>query len=102
VSSGSALNLIVILSNAGHMPVSAMSGYAPGAGGGLYVAADSTTRLSWLGDWIGLPGWLSGAAIPGDVVIGLGIGVVAFLITRRSGSPTKLDATKTGIGSYPP
>ena len=102
VSAGSALNLIVILSNAGHMPVSAMSGYAPGAGGGLYVAADSTTRLSWLGDWIGLPGWLGGAASPGDVVIGLGIGVVAFLITRRSGSPTKLDATKTGIGSYPP
>src|SRR5207302_893938 len=41
VSAGSALNLTVILANAGHMPVSAMSGYTPISGGGLYVAASA-------------------------------------------------------------
>jgi len=44
---------------------------------------DSSTRLAWLGDWIVLPTWLGGAYSPGDVVIGLGAGVVAFLLTAR-------------------
>jgi hypothetical protein len=96
---GAALNLLEIAINGGHMPVSAVSGYVPSGARGLYVVADSTTRINWLGDWIGIPGWLGGAMSPGDFLIALGIGVVAFLVTRRKPSATKLlEETSSSMG----
>jgi hypothetical protein len=104
VSIGAASNLVVIVANRVRMPVSLSSGWIPPhTGVGVYVIADSTTRLNWLGDWIGLPGWLGGAASPGDFLIALGIGAVAFSATRRATPRSKLDETKNNrIGSYPP
>ncbi|TMC11046.1 MAG: hypothetical protein E6J30_02455 [Chloroflexi bacterium] len=63
---------------------------------GQYTVMDSSTRLPWLADWVLVPGWLGGVFSPGDAVIGIGLGVVAFAVTRHSpASATKLDATKT-------
>ena len=83
ISLGAALNLAVIAANDFRMPVA-----LEGAGRlvqlgheGQYVLMDSSTRLSWLGDWFVLPGWLGGTYSPGDVVIGVGAGVTAFLLT---------------------
>ena len=96
---GAALNLVVMLANGGHMPVSAVSGFVPREPGGLYIVAASTTQLNWLGDWIGVPGLLGGAASPGDFLLALGIGVVAFLITRRRPPRTKLlEETSSSLG----
>jgi hypothetical protein len=85
VSIGAAMNLVVIAANDFRMPVA-----RAGAGRlieightGQYVLMDSSTRLAWLGDWIVLPTWLGGAYSPGDVVVAIGAGVVAFLLTAR-------------------
>jgi hypothetical protein len=104
VTAGAACNLVVILANGARMPVSASSGYVPRHSGlGVYVIADTTTRLNWLGDWIGLPAWLGGATSPGDFLIALGVGAVAFSATRRATPRSKLDEPKNNrIGSYPP
>ena len=85
VSIGAAMNLAVIAVNDFRMPVArAGAGRLVEIGHtGQYVLMDSSTRLAWLGDWIVLPTWLGGAYSPGDVVIGLGAGVVAFLLTAR-------------------
>lgn len=91
VALGPVLNVIVILANGVHMPVSAVSGYVPAHTSGFYIVAGPSTQLNWLGDWIGIPGWLGGAASPGDVVAGLGFGLVGFAITKSSASRTKLD-----------
>jgi hypothetical protein len=106
VSIGAAMNLVVVLANDFRMPV------APDYAGrlahlehsGQYVLMDSGTRVFWLGDWIAVPGWVGGVYSPGDMVIAIGIGVVAFLMTAwyRAPSRTKLDETRTGIGSNPP
>ena len=85
VSIGAAMNLAVIAANDFRMPV------APAGAGrlvqighsGQYVLMDSSTRLAWLGDWIITPTWLGGAYSPGDVVVGLGAGIVAFVLTAR-------------------
>jgi Family of unknown function (DUF5317) len=85
VGIGAVMNLTVTLANDFRMPV------APAGAGrlvqlghlGQYVLMDSSTRLAWLGDWIVLPGWLGGAYSPGDVVVGAGAGVVAFMLTAR-------------------
>jgi hypothetical protein len=85
VSIGAAMNLVVIAANDFRMPV------APAGAGrlvhighsGQYVLMDSSTRLAWLGDWIVLPSWLGGTYSPGDLVVGLGAGVVAFMLTAR-------------------
>ncbi|MDQ6879232.1 MAG: DUF5317 domain-containing protein [Candidatus Dormibacteraeota bacterium] len=93
VSVGAALNLIVVAANAGRMPV-APELAARGSGilvdrgiVGQYVLMGSGTRLNWLADWLALPGplgtWLPDAYSPGDIVVALGILVVAFLGTRR-------------------
>jgi hypothetical protein len=89
VSIGLLANLVVMIANGGHMPVSPISGLVPRHPGGIYVVADSTTKLNWLADWIRVP--FAGAASLGDFFIGLGIGVVTFAITRFSGSATKLN-----------
>ena len=85
VGIGALMNLAVIIANDFRMPVSpAGAGRLVQLGhSGQYVLMDSTTRLAWLGDWIVLPTWLGGAYSPGDVVIGAGAGIVAFLLTAR-------------------
>jgi uncharacterized protein DUF5317 len=93
VSLGSTVNLVVIAANDFRMPV------VPAAAGrlvevgrhGQYAVMDASTRLPWLADWIVVPGWLGGVFSPGDAVIGLGLGVVAFAVTRFPGSRSKLD-----------
>ncbi|HEY2598715.1 MAG TPA: DUF5317 family protein [Candidatus Dormibacteraeota bacterium] len=105
VAVGAAMNLVVIIANGARMPV------APSLAGpllershiGQYMMMGPGSNLGWLGDWIGVPGPLGGAYSPGDAVIAIGIGTVAFLATRqRSATATKLDETSGRIGSYPP
>lgn len=93
VSLGSLANLIVILANDFRMPIGAASNSRLAQVGfhGQYVFMDSSTHLNWLADWIALPGWLGGIFSPGDVLIGIGLGVVAFAVTRFPGSGSKLD-----------
>jgi len=99
VSIGSTMNLIVIAANDFRMPVvqSAAGRLVELGQHGQYTVMDSSTRLPWLADWVLVPGWwLGGVFSPGDVLIGVGLGVVAFVVTRHSpDSATKLDATKT-------
>ena len=97
VSIGSAANLMVIVTNDFRMPVavSASSRLAQVGHHGQYVAMDAGTRLNWLGDWVVVPAWYGGVFSPGDVLIGLGLGVVAFAITRFPASRTKLDVPQT-------
>jgi hypothetical protein len=105
VAFGAALNLIVVVANGARMPVApALAGRLLDIGhSGQYVVMGETTNLSWLGDWIGVPGPLGGAYSPGDAVIAIGIGVVAFFATRQgSAAATKLNETSGRIGSYPP
>lgn len=85
VSIGALMNLTVIAANGFRMPVTpAGAGRLVHLGhSGQYVLMDSSTRIAWLGDWIVLPPWLGGTYSPGDVVIGAGAGVVAFLLTAR-------------------
>lgn len=85
VSIGAAMNLVVSAANDFRMPVTpAGAGRLVQIGhSGQYVLMDSSTRLAWLGDWIVLPTWLGGTYSPGDVVVGLGAGVVAFMLTAR-------------------
>ena len=101
VTIGSATNLIVITANDFRMPaaVSASSRLAQVGHHGQYVAMDAGTRLNWLADWIVVPAWFGGLFSPGDVVIGLGLGVVAFAITRFPGSRTKLDVPQRSTES---
>jgi hypothetical protein len=97
VSLGSAMNLVVISANDFRMPVvaSAAGRLVEAGHHGQYVVMDSSTRLPWLADWL-FPGVLGAVYSPGDVVIGAGLGVLAFAVTRKSPeSRTKLDPTKT-------
>jgi hypothetical protein len=97
VSLGSAMNLVVISANDFRMPVvAAAAGRLVEAGHhGQYAVMDSSTRLPWLADWL-FPGVLGAVYSPGDVVIGVGLGVLAFAVTRKSPeSRAKLDPTKT-------
>lgn len=96
-SLGSATNLLVIVTNDFRMPaaVAATSRLAQAGHHGQYVAMSSATRLNWLADWIVVRGWYGGVFSPGDVLVGLGLGVVAFAITRFPGSRTKLDVPQT-------
>ena len=97
VSIGSALNLVVISLNNFRMPVAvaAVSRLAQVGHHGQYVVLDSTSRLNWLADWITVPSWLGGVFSAGDAVVGVGLGVVAFAVTRKSPeSRTKLDANQ--------
>ncbi len=85
ISVGAAMNLLVIAVNDFRMPVvaSAAGRLVTLGHAGQYVVMAPDTRLPWLGDWIVLPVWLGGAYSPGDVVIALGAGVTAFLLTAR-------------------
>jgi hypothetical protein len=101
VATGAALNLLVVVANGGRMPV------APALAGvlvqrnhvGQYVLMGSNTNLNWLADWITVSGpvGIRGAYSPGDLVIGVGIGVVAFFATRQHAPlATKLVENQAG------
>lgn len=85
VSAGAGLNLVVVLANGSRMPVApALAGILVERGHiGQYVVMGPGSQLNWLADWIGVPGPLGGAYSPGDVLVALGIALVAFLATRR-------------------
>jgi hypothetical protein len=85
VSAGAGLNLIVVLANRSRMPVApALAGILVVRGHiGQYVVMGPDSRLNWLADWIGVPGPLGGAYSPGDILVAVGIALVAFLATRR-------------------
>jgi Family of unknown function (DUF5317) len=85
VSAGAGLNLIVVLANGSRMPVApALAGILVVRGHiGQYVVMGPDSRLNWLADWIGVPGPLGGAYSPGDILVAIGIALVAFLATRR-------------------
>jgi hypothetical protein len=92
VALGIALNLIVVISNAGHMPVApALAHRGPPellryGVWGQYMLASPRTRLNALSDWIQLPPPIGRvfpqAYSPGDLVSWLGLVVVLFLLTR--------------------
>jgi hypothetical protein len=93
VSIGSAMNLVVIVANDFRMPVvaSAAGRLVEAGHHGQYVVMDAASRLPWLADTIVVPGWLGGVFSPGDAVIGIGLGIVAFAGTRFPASTSKLD-----------
>jgi hypothetical protein len=92
VGLGISLNVIVVASNAGHMPVvPALAHRGPPellryGVWGQYILAGPTTRLSWLMDWIQLPAPLyrvfPQAYSPGDLVSWVGLFATLFLLTR--------------------
>ncbi len=90
---GALMNLAVIAANDFRMPVAAANaGRLVQAGHvGQYVVMGPDTRLSWLGDWLTVAGGFGGVYSPGDVVIGVGVAAVAFVITRGGAPTTKLD-----------
>jgi hypothetical protein len=109
VSAGAALNLLVVVVNGGRMPVSpelaARGSHLLVDRGfvGQYVLMGPHTNLSWLADWLALPGPLGTlvpeAYSPGDFVSALGIAVVTFLATKRSEA---IPETSGRIVSNPP
>lgn len=92
VALGMAMNLLVVLVNLGHMPVSrALADRGPReliekGVLGQYILAGNGTRLDFLGDWIELPGSLGRllpqAYSPGDLVAALGMAITLFLAVR--------------------
>jgi uncharacterized protein DUF5317 len=112
VSVGTALNLLVVLANGGRMPVSpelaARGSHALVDRGfiGQYVLMGPHTNLSWLADWLALPGPIGAvlpeAYSPGDFVAALGIAVVSFLATKRSPAIHEIGETSGRIVSDPP
>ena len=101
VSAGAGLNLIVVLANGSRMPVAPELARSLVVRGhvGQYVVMSADTRLNWLADWIGVPGPLGGAYSPGDVVIAVGIALVAWLATRY---PMNLAPAARSINGDPP
>src|SRR5207237_1397714 len=92
VALGIAVNLVVVVVNAGHMPVDPglehvgpPELYRYGVWG-QYMVAGPHTRLNWLSDWIQLPGPLGRvfpqAYSPGDLVSCAGLALVLFRLTR--------------------
>lgn len=101
IAIGAVMNLVVIVANDFRMPVApAFAGSLVRIGqAGQYTLMDSGTRLSWLGDWLGIAGGALGVYSLGDVVIGIGVGVAAFAVTRFPGSATKLVDPHSGSQS---
>ena len=101
IAAGALMNLVVIAANDFRMPVA--RAYAGGlvrvGRAGQYAVMGPDTRLSWLGDWIGIAGGALGVYSLGDVVIAVGVGVASFAITRFPGSATKLDDPTPGSES---
>lgn len=107
VAAGATMNLLAVAANGGRMPVAPeLAGVLVHRGHlGQYVLMGPDTNLNGLADWINVSGpiGIGGAYSPGDLVVALGVGIVAFFATRqRPRSTTKLDATSSRIGRYPP
>jgi hypothetical protein len=105
VSVGAALNLVVVVVNGGHMPVAReFAGHLVERGQiGQYVVMGPSTNVGWLADWIGGPAMLGAVYSPGDLVVAMGIAVVAFLATRRRPDPNSLlSETPARIVNDPP
>jgi hypothetical protein len=112
VSVGTALNLVVVLANGGRMPVSqelaARGSHLLVDRGfiGQYVLMGPHSNLTWLADWLALPGPIGAvlpeAYSPGDFVAALGIAVVSFLATKRSTAINEIRETSGRIVSDPP
>jgi hypothetical protein len=98
LTAGAAVNLLVVVANGGRMPVAASVASIRG-NVGQYTVMSSSTRLNWLGDWIGLPAHL-GVYSPGDVIIAAGIFVVAALASHAPKTP--IDTPNTYSGLTPP
>lgn len=91
---GTLLNLLVIAINGGCMPVAAalLNGAADRlaqlAQGKIYAYClmDASTKLSFLGDIIrvGPAGLPIGFASAGDLLLGIGVAVLAFCMTREA------------------
>jgi Family of unknown function (DUF5317) len=84
IGAGGAMNLAAILANKGVMPASAAAMRVAGLrneAGFTNSGAVSNARLAWLGDVFAVPaGWpLANVFSIGDVVIVLGIGVLAHV-----------------------
>ena len=82
LTAGAALNLLVIASNSGRMPVASELAGALARHGtlGQYTVMTSATHLNLLGDWI----WLNPlpeAYSPGDVLIAVGLAILVFVST---------------------
>ena len=112
VALGATLNLLVVLSNGGRMPVSAElaargshilidRGFV-----GQYVLMGPHTNLSWLADWLSIPGpagaFLLEAYSPGDLVVAFGIALVAYFGTKRLADPGLVTETSGHIVNDPP
>jgi len=89
VTLGGALNLIVVLTNGGRMPVDAtlaarqLGGILAQRGHiGQYTVMGPDTHLGFLGDWLSL-GPLPEAYSPGDVLIAMGIALVILISIHR-------------------
>jgi hypothetical protein len=104
IAVGSALNLVVIAANGARMPVAPeLAGSLVHSGQlGQYTLMSADTNLSWLGDWIAVPGLdrlIHEAYSPGDLIVAVGIGVVIVLTTRSRTEPSE---TGPRIVSDPP
>ncbi len=89
VTAGGLLNLIVVVANAGRMPVAPDLARTELGGAliqrghiGQYTLMGPDTHLNVLGDWISLHP-LPTAFSPGDLLIAAGIALVILLATRR-------------------
>ncbi|GAC1508089.1 MAG: hypothetical protein NVS1B3_09040 [Candidatus Dormibacteraceae bacterium] len=101
VAAGSALNLVVIVTNGGRMPVAPeLAGSLVQRGhAGQYIVMASDTRLNWLADWIVLRLGLVEIYSPGDLVVALGIAVHIAMAMRSGGT---VEETPPRIVSDPP
>jgi hypothetical protein len=92
-AAGTLLNVAVMLANEGRMTVAPSSGEVVGGGIVTYKEMTDSTRLNWLGDWIGVAAGrhlpFSGAYSPGDFVITLGLLVLGFQVTRLRAQPAE-------------
>ena len=89
VTAGGLLNLVVVLANAGRMPVAPDLASSQLAGAliqrghiGQYTLMGPDTHLNWLGDWVALRP-LPEAYSPGDLLIAIGIALVILVTLHR-------------------
>jgi len=105
IAVGSALNLVVIATNGARMPVAAaLAGSLVQSGSaGQYALMTPESNLTWLADWVGLPGpfarLVTEAYSPGDVIVAVGIAAVVALAMR---SQTGYLETRPRIVNDPP
>ena len=81
VTIGAVLNVLVIVANAGRMPVAQQfAGPLNGGAIGQYVVMSSSTQLNALGDWIPMFGAPAAVSV-GDLFIAIGLALALFIAT---------------------